>query len=253
MANTFVLTLFFIVLTTVIGAFMKGRSRDGCLMDFKDFPVTIEMKDGKTVWGNLLVEATGIELIYDKEYIDQKNGHVEKSYILYKNEFSNINIIVRYHDSLDDKKLLKRKKMLKRYYYPKTIYPLGRRIRNFFYTVKDALMDVITLLVGRIRSTTPAGGVLSGQDKYVSQIQQQAIIPVAYAFEPLLERYIGNKVILKVMRGEKPEEHRGILKDYTPDFMELLDVAYRGHSGEAGRKADIIVSRQIATVRHLGK
>ncbi|UCH12491.1 MAG: hypothetical protein JSW18_00655, partial [Candidatus Omnitrophota bacterium] len=62
MPDTFLITLVFIALCTIIGAFVKGRSKDRCLVDFKNSPVTLELKDGKSVWGRLNVEHTGIEL-----------------------------------------------------------------------------------------------------------------------------------------------------------------------------------------------
>ena len=48
--------------------------------------LTIETTDGKTIWGKLRVENTGLELLYDAEHKDQ-DGHVETSYILYKQEY----------------------------------------------------------------------------------------------------------------------------------------------------------------------
>lgn len=63
MPDTFLVTVIFIALCTIVGAFVKGRSRDRCLVDFKGLPVTMELKDSKHVWGRLNVEHTGIELV----------------------------------------------------------------------------------------------------------------------------------------------------------------------------------------------
>ncbi len=248
MPDTFLITLVFIALCTIIGAFVKGRSKDRCLVDFKNSPVTLELKDGKSVWGRLDVEHTGIELMYDSDYLDEKEGHYEKSYILYKNEFPNIELIVRYQDKLSKEEKANREKMLKEYYKPKVGHRIKRKLKNFFSVVRDALVEVFNLFMGRIRTATPAGAVLSGQDKYVSQIQKQLIPGAGTAFEPMLEKYIGKKVVIKMLRKEKAVEYPGILKDYTTGFIEILDVEYKDK-----QLADIIASRQLALVRHLGK
>ena len=49
MANPFFMTIILIALVTLIGAFIKGRSKDRCLVDFKDLNVTVEFKDGKFI------------------------------------------------------------------------------------------------------------------------------------------------------------------------------------------------------------
>lgn len=251
MPDTFLITLVFIALCTIIGAFVKGRSKDRCLMDFKDLPVSLELKDGKSIWGRLNVEHTGIELMYDSDYLDEKDGHYERSYILYKNEFPNIELVIRYQDKLNQEEKTHREKALKRYYKPKVMHRIKRKLRNFFCVVRDALVEVFNLFMGRIRTATPAGAVLSGQDKYVSQIQQQLIPAANTSFEPLLEKYIGKKVVIKMMRKDKAVEYSGILKDYSTDFIEILDVEYKQQ--DSTRRADIIASRQLALVRHLGK
>ncbi|MFH1754001.1 MAG: hypothetical protein ABH875_07460 [Candidatus Omnitrophota bacterium] len=252
MTNTFGITVLLIALVTIIGAFIKGRSRDRCLVDFNGFPVTIEMRDGKDIWGNMSVEPTGIELIYKEDYLDEKDGHIEKSYIFYKNDFPAIGALVRYEDALDQTQKKKREKILKKYYTPSHIHSLGRKAKNIFSTVRDSLMELSTLLIGRVRSVTPIGAALSGQDKYVSQLQQQ-LVPTGYAFEPILEKHIGRKVILSFNRKDKKEEYLGILKEYTTDFVEIIDVSYKKDPAQAPKKADIIASRQIGIIRHLGK
>ena len=43
-------------------------------------------------------------------------------------------------------------------------------------------------------------------------------------YDPLLEHYVGTKVVVEVTEGDVVHEHIGILKDYTADFLEILDV-----------------------------
>ncbi|MDD5459823.1 MAG: hypothetical protein PHF37_10580 [Phycisphaerae bacterium] len=90
------------------------------------------------------------------------------------------------------------------------------------------------------------------RDKYVSQIKQEILGSASTSYEPLLEYYIGRKVILKLMKGDKITDFTGILKDYTADFIEIMDVDYP--AGEnLTQKADMVVPRKYGLVRHHGE
>ena len=94
-----VITILFIVLSTVVAAFIRGRKKDKCLKDFNGFTVTLEDVSGKCIWGTLRIEATGMELAYAQPNEDA-DGHIESSYMLYKYEYGNISAIIRYHHNL---------------------------------------------------------------------------------------------------------------------------------------------------------
>ena len=89
MQDTFGITVIFIFLCAFVVAFVTGRSKDKCLASFSKNLVTLEEKNGKTIWGILGVENTGLELVYKDKYQDSQ-GHIESSYILYKNDYPNI-------------------------------------------------------------------------------------------------------------------------------------------------------------------
>jgi hypothetical protein len=88
------ITIIFIILATAVGAFVRKRSRDKCLRDFEQNMVTLEDKSGKTIWGKLRVENTGLEFVYPEKQKDE-DGHDEASYILYKYEYPNIGAVIR--------------------------------------------------------------------------------------------------------------------------------------------------------------
>lgn len=253
MPDTFAVTILFIVACTVIGAFVKGRVKDRCLKDFCGCHVNLEKKGGKAVWGKLRVENACLEFLYDEAYLDPTDKHLEKSYILYKNEYDGVLAFVRYIDDLDPAQAKGRKKSLERTSNPGWCLILLRKSRNVAGTIRDSLMEVVNLLMGRMKGATPAGKLLEGQDKYVSQMQQEGISAIGMSYEPILERYIGKKVVLAMTRGDKKEEYSGILKDYTAGFVEVLDVEYKRLADQAARKADIVVPRGVGTVRHAGE
>ena len=112
------ITILFIIFAAGIGAFIRKRSRDKCLRDFEHNTVTLEDLSGKTVWGKLRVENTGLEFVY-KEKQKDADGHEEASYILYKYEFPNIQAVIRFLDELDEKHKKERQEELERTYHPK--------------------------------------------------------------------------------------------------------------------------------------
>ena len=246
------ITIIFIILATGVGAFIRRRTRDKCLKDFRNNMVTLEETSGKTVWGRLNVENTGLEFVYPTRYKD-KEGHDETSYILYKYEYPNIAALVRYHDQLSETNKRRRQKELQKTYHPTFLRRLKRKIKNVFKTVRDSVMEVINLLMSQAKKATPAGAVLTSQDKYVSQMKQELMGSVGTSYEPLLERYIGRKVVLELIRGDKVFEYPGVLKDYTAEFIEVMDVDYKAKADQPARKVDIVVSRKYGVVRHLGE
>jgi hypothetical protein len=84
-------------------------------------------------------------------------------------------------------------------------------------------------------------------------MKQELVGAVGTSFEPLLERYIGHKVVLKVTRADKMFEYCGVLKDYTAEFIEIMDVEYKAQQEQAAQKVDLVVLRKYGTVRHLGE
>ena len=246
------ITIIFIVLATVVAAFIRRRSRDKCLKDYSRNMVTMEETSGKTIWGKLRVENTGLEFVYPTRHED-KEGHNEMSYILYKHEYPNIAALVRYHDQLSERNKKEREKELKRTYHPTVLRRLKRKIGNVFKTVRDSVMEVVNLLISQAKKATPAGAVLSSQDKYVSQMKQELMSSVGTSYEPLLERYIGNRVVLELIKGDKIFEYCGVLKEYTAEFIEVMDVNYKVKEDQPARKADLVVLRKYGVIRHLGE
>jgi hypothetical protein len=246
------ITIIFIALASVIGAFVRRVSRDKCLKDFSRNMVTLQETSGKIVWGNLRVENTGLEFVYLEKHRD-KDGHDEASYILYKHEYPNIAALIRFHDELSERNKKEREKELKRTYHPTFLRRMKRRIKNIFKTVRDSVMEVVSLLMSHAKKATPAGAVLSSQDKYVSKMQQELVSTVGTSYEPLLERYIGHKVVIDMIKGDKMLEYCGVLKEYTAEFVEIMDVNYKTKEDQPARKADLIVPRKLGVVRHLGE
>jgi hypothetical protein len=246
------ITIVFIILAAGVGAFIRKRSRDKCLRDFGQNMVTLKDTAGKIIWGKLRVENTGLEFVYPEKQKDA-DGHEEASYILYKYEYPRIGAVVRFHDDLSERNKKARDKELKRTYHPGFWRRLKRRILNVFRTVRDSVVEIVNLVISQAKKATPAGKVLTSQDKYVSQMKQELMGSVGTSFEPLLERYIGHKVVLEMIKGDKVIEYCGVLKEYTAEFIEIMNVNYRIKEDQPARIADLVVPRKLGLIRHLGE
>jgi len=252
MPDTFAITIIFIALSATVAVFIRKRKRDKCLKDFKHDFVTLEETTGEVVSGRLKVENTGLEFVYEVEH-KEKGEHDETSYILYKNEYPDIQALVRFHNELNEKNRKDREKELKKTYHPNIFRRFRRKIQNIFKTVRDSFVEMIDMFFGLAKRSTPAGAILTSQDKHVSRMKQELMESVGTAYEPLLEKYIGHKVVMEIIKGEKIFKYVGVLKEYTADFIEIMDVDYRVKEGQAARKADLVVQRKLGLVRHFGE
>ncbi len=246
------ITIIFIILATAVGAFVRKRSRDKCLRDFEQNMVTLEDTAGKTIWGKLRVENTGLEFVYPQKQKDE-DGHDETSYILYKYEYPKIGLVIRFHDDLSDENKTAREKELEKTYHPDWDRRLKRKTLNVLRTVRDSVVEIVNLVISQAKKATPAGKVLTSQDKYVSQMKQELMGSVGTSFEPLLERYIGHKVVLEMIKGDKIFEYCGVLKEYTAEFIEIMNVNYKTTEDKPPRTADLVVPRKLGLIRHLGE
>ena len=82
-------------------------------------------------------------------------------------------------------------------------------------------------------------------------MKQNLIGTAGTSFEPLLEKYIGRKVILEMQKDEIICEYTGILKDYSAEFIEIMDIDYKIKDTDPSRKADLVMPRRLGVVRHL--
>ena len=81
------------------------------------------------------------------------------------------------------------------------------------------------MIMGRLRK--PAGRYITdASDDYLKRFSSVVVGSVGSTYDPLLERLIGQKIVVELVEGEESHEHVGILKNYSADFYELLDVQY---------------------------
>ncbi len=225
MDNVFLLTLLFIFLTALISAYIARRKRDLCLKDMEEFHVTIEMKDGHIIWGQLAVFPNGLEAFYKLPHRDNL-GHLKTSVILFKSQLDDIQAIYRYHDELSQSNKEKRQLEILRTYHPGLHRQSARALRSLLNIFRDALNESIGFVISSVKEKST---VIKTQDKRLTKIGETVVgATTSNAYEPILERYIGRRIVAEEIRGDKQLlEYPGILKEYSGQWLELLDCLLR--------------------------
>ena len=247
-SNTVWITILFILGFSLLIMILNRRMRDRCLKDFDGFLSTMVDKTGKRLWGRLKVYTTGLEFAYRDEHID-KEGHIETSSILYKQEFSNLFLVIRFHDELSEKNQARRIRQLNRSLHPKLHRRLARSTRNLMVSLKDALTDITSAVVSSVGSSSPAVKAFTGQQRQLTRAQTELVGYAGTAYDPILERHIGSQVVIEISNPSNVvEEHVGVLKEYSADFLEVMGVKYKDK--DTIRECDIIVPRSHSFIRH---
>ncbi len=240
----FLVTVSLIVISTLVIAFIKHLKKDKCIKSFKSDMITIYFNDGKNIKGRLDVENTGSELI-----IEHPDDGIKRSYILYKEEYPNVRFFVRYHNDLDKRRTKERLRVLKKTYHPNVFRKIGRTINIFFKIINDSMMEIFMALSGKIKTTNTS---YATSEKYAKNVNKQAVASVDTTYNPLLEKYIGNRVVCNHISNGKTYDVRGILKDYTGQYLELLDVELETEDLSI-TKADLVLPRNTNKIRNLGE
>lgn len=245
------ITIIFIFLSALLAVVFKKIKKDKCLKDFRNDIITLELLNGQQYRGEFKLKSTGFRFKYP-ELITGDHNLKFLSFLLYKNEFPDIQAIVRYHKDLTEEGKKLRAEDFKRTFQPARWRKLRRSIINFFKIIKDAIIEIVNLLTSHLSKTTPVGAAISSNDMQVNKMKSEVYGLVETSYEPLLEDYIGERVILELKRGEDWVKYNGVLKDYTTEFIELIDVDYAPE--EKGQiDADLIVLRKYGIVRNLSE
>jgi hypothetical protein len=248
-ATIFYLTLLFIFLTAIVTAIVTKWSRDKCLKFFHQYHVTLERGRGQTIWGMLKVFSSGVEIMYDHPFADHL-GRRKTSYMIYQQELDQqLLSVLRYHDELSPQNQENRRRQVQRTFNPGPLRRSWRSVRNFVNTLRDAFNAAIGAAVGQYQRMNPASAVVATQAGQVTQIGQTLLGRFANAYEPLLEQYIGQPVILDVADPINPNnaivEYTGFLADYTQNFIAIFNVNHKSGDGLRVELPDVEMGEKL--------
>lgn len=245
------ITIIFIILSALIAIIIRKIKKDKCLKDFRDDIVTLELLNGQQYRGEFKLKSSGIKFNYP-DLIKDESQLKFLSFLLYKNEYPDIQVLVRYHKDLTEEGKKLREKDFKKTFQPSRWRKLRRSTLNFLKIIKDAVIEIINMMTSHLSKTTPVGAAISSNDSQVNKMKNEVYSLVETSYEPLLEDYIGERVILELKRGSEWVKYNGVLKDYTAEFIELIDVDY-GAEKSGKIDADLIVLRKYGIVRNLSE
>lgn len=221
MDNIFYFTIFFVFAAALVSFIIQRWALDRCLKHFSNFNVSIEQEGRDPTWGELAVYPGGIEILYSEARRDD-TGNTETSYIIFEDQMEKITAIERYHEELDDEDKARRLKdvnsLKKRGFFKKS----ARMLRNLSNAFKDAISQSMGLVVSQTRGKA-SSSMAKSQDAGIKKIGDETLGAVGNRFEPILERYIGSKVIVESRNGDSMVRHEGILKEYSSNWIELLE------------------------------
>ncbi|MBD3184184.1 hypothetical protein GF312_18005 [Candidatus Poribacteria bacterium] len=217
-----IFSIIIVTFVTIFSTIMTMLKKDKLLKSLAGHLVTIELKDGGRHRGRLRVESEGLEVVAEK--VNQSNEKV--SYLLRQDEFNNIHALVRYHDFLTEREKEARRAEVDQVYHPSIGMRLRRRFRNFINTMKRVASKTFKLVFGTVKKQFKGE---AGQ--YAGELEKSGQEAISYvteaAYDTLIDRLIGTKVVVRVVRDNKNVEYVGVLKDYTGQFIELMDVSYK--------------------------
>ena len=212
-----ILVMFFVIL---LASYIKSMTRDRCLKDFDGSMCIGVFKNGDSVWGILDVKPTGSVLRYPKPH--DNIDHFELSFIIYRNEYQTLKGIFRPVEDMNKVERMRRNVQsiaLKSGFFRK----LRKGFRNFFAASRDAMIETIGTLTGRLYSKS---SVISKNKKHLKDIEKGVIEFVGYSYDPILENLVGKKVVYEIQEGDDWVEYVGILKNYSKDFLEIFSTRF---------------------------
>ncbi|MEM1096938.1 MAG: hypothetical protein AAGJ10_20260 [Bacteroidota bacterium] len=216
------LTILILLAVATVLAMVQARKRDKCLQSFSGFHVTLAEKGGDVTWGSLDVYTSGLEIRYS-EPIVARHGHLERSFIFYREQYEAMDALYRFPEGLTAKEQARRKVIIERTAHPGIGRRLLRRARNWVSMIRDALMQAASMVIGAAKAQQPGSAVLASQESQIKALSSEIIGHAGNAFDPLLEQHLFRQVVLEVTRNGRTFSYCGWLKDYTANFIEVVD------------------------------
>lgn len=227
--NVLVVTLVVIFLGAAITAIINTRRVDQVLKEFSGYPVHLILVNGLRIWGVLKVFSSGIELCYRAPHRNEQ-GNIKNSYILYTGEFDSIAAILRLDADLSPALRARRVEDLKGSHNPTLLSRSHRWTIKQLAILRDAYVKSLSVILGAAKKAAPGAGmigtVITTQDQRLTEIGTTVLGAVNLAFDPILERYYGLWIIAEIKEEDRNREILGILKEYSPAWVEILEAAW---------------------------
>jgi hypothetical protein len=227
LSNIVWLTILVIFGLAIVAAFVRLLQKDKCLKLLHDYHVTYLAGGHRTIWGDLQVSSSGLELVYDAPYRTQR-GLAKTTSLIFADELDACVAICRTVHGLTDQERHERERQIRRSFRPGLFRRLARWLRNVVNTLRDAFVKALGLVAGQVAKARPMGGAVGTQKGQVDQLGATLVGAVGNAYDQLLERHIGRPVVLVLANpaggDHPPVELSGYLVDYSDRFVAVFNV-----------------------------
>ncbi len=199
MDDLFWLALLVVFFTAIVAAVIRMHRRDECLGFFENHHATYLDYGGRTIWGDVRVTPRGVELVFDAPHRTRR-GYLKSSALVYDDEAGASLALVRTAEALTDTERAERERQVRRTFRPGLRRRTLRWLRNLFNSIRDAFIRALALFIGQ----------------------------VGHAYEPLLERHLGRRVVVELKNPEaaprRISEFPGYLVEYTDRFLAVFNI-----------------------------
>ena len=252
----FWLPLILLFVSALLGTALKRKSRDHCLKKFEKCKVIVPVHASDWQKGNLQVFAQGLELFYEKPKVSPA-GKLN-SYILHPSEVDKIPYFLRPAPDEDTRDGYNWRKELKRIRQPNFLDKFKRSLLNFYNMLRDAFGQASQAILGAISKDSTISKV-KNSDKQINELKSGITNLVPNAWEPVLEKYRGHRIVVERKTSKSMVKESGILEDYSSKYLlvrevkiqdrELLDFL-KSDSTKGNQKHDFIYNRSLSMIRH---
>jgi small nuclear ribonucleoprotein (snRNP)-like protein len=252
--NPVIATILIIFGTTALLTIFQRRARDPCLKKFRDCTVYVQLKSGEWIHGVLHVFSKSLEIVYEKPRASAR-GHEELSHVLFEDMLPQVQVVIRPTPEAGTVELHRWQKELQKIISPSIWFDIRRSFRNVFNTLRDAFSQTLGVAVSQLRTRHPAT-ILAGADQKLTAAGQILVGPGNNAYEPILEKYLGKRVVVEMLVAEKWIDHLGVLEEYSDKYLLIRDVELSQAPSapeelKKGNRVDVAFSRGQAVARHL--
>lgn len=221
MDSIFLLTIGFIFLGALFSNVMKWRNKDRVLKDLQGFHITVELLDGKKIWGKTNIYTNGLELFFSRSTTNS-SGNFINSYIFFRDDIDKILTIYRNHGELSKENQKIRQKEINTVSNPSFTYIIKRKSRIFFNMFNDAIGEALNVFLSRMKGTG-SSNILATQSDYLKKMGTTALSAAGNSHDQILERYINKRVVVNVEVEQTSIQYCGFLKEYSSAWLSILD------------------------------
>jgi len=252
----FWLPLLLLFASALFGTILKRRAKDHCLKKFEGSFVIIPSLSGKLIEGVLSVYAQGIQILYSQS-VKQVTGAVN-SFVLHPAEIEKIPYLLRPTPDPDTRAGVLWKKEMCRILHPNILDRIQRGILNFYNMLKDAFGQAGKAILGAISKDSSIAQV-KDSEKRMEEVRSGLTDLVPNAWEPILEKYRGCRVMIERKGKDGLIYESGVLEEYSSKYLLLREVSLNDTDllkeiDDLNLKSkhgfDILFSRKVAIIRH---